>query len=62
MNNIFKKAPVFVLAGALVVNLLSACGGNDEQKAEKEEKKAAKEKKKAEEKKPAASTKPSTKP
>jgi RND family efflux transporter MFP subunit len=40
MNNIFKKAPLFILAGALSVNLLSSCGGSDEQKKADEENQA----------------------
>ena len=40
MNNIFKKAPIFIIAGALSVNLLSSCGGSDEQKKADEENQA----------------------
>jgi membrane fusion protein (multidrug efflux system) len=32
MNHTFKKAPLFILAGMFAVNLLSSCGGSDEQK------------------------------
>ncbi|OCX50404.1 efflux transporter periplasmic adaptor subunit [Mucilaginibacter sp. PPCGB 2223] len=39
MNNIFKKAPVFIIAGALSVSLFS-CGGSDEQKKLDEENQA----------------------